>query len=222
MGYGLVVFIVLICYYAFSLFVLHKAKEKRWTIVWEVGDIFVSVLISIFATYLYASWVLGFQFEWMDGIFFLLNAASVALLPVLIYLGFIYFKWRDVLRSTLQTESIQEEADKVITLTGANKSDHIQTHLSHVLYLRAQDNYVLLHLEQEDKIQRHMIRSTLTQMIDQLNDPRFLKVHRSYVVNIEKIESFSGNKSKSSLKIKGVKTAIPVARSNFDQVKKMV
>lgn len=220
-GYGVVVFVVLLAYYLFSLFVLNKSREKRWTVVLEVFDIFLSVVLSILGCYLYAKWVLGFNFSWADMGFFLISAASVALLPVLIYLSFIYFQWKDVVRSTLTTPTNSYETERTITLTGNNKGDSIQTSLDHILYLKAQDNYVILHLEQADKVQRHIIRSTLTQMLLQLDSERFMKVHRSYVVNTQKITAFTGNKSKASLQINGIESVIPVARSSYDSVKEI-
>lgn len=152
---------------------------------------------------------------------FLSRAASVALLPILIYLVFLYFKWKDSYRSTLEQGISGKNQPKQILLKGENKDDRIETDLAHVLYLQAHDNYVMLYLEEEDTVQRHILRSTLKDLQQQLGDEDFPKVHRSYVVNRSRIEEIKGNKSKANLKISGTDKLIPLGRSFYDRIKNL-
>ena len=62
----------------------------------------------------------------------------------------------------------------------------------------------MLYVQTRDKIQRHILRSTLKEIKNQLGDERFVQIHRSFVVNRSKIINLSGNKSKSFLKIEGL------------------
>lgn len=151
---------------------------------------------------------------------FLSRAASVALLPVLIYLVFLYFNWKDSYRSILEKTSPQKNQSRQILLKGENKDDRVETDLQDILYLQAHDNYVMLYLEHENKVQRHILRSTLKDLQQQLGNDAFPKVHRSYVVNRSKIEEIKGNKSKAKLKISGIDKPIPLSRSFYDSIKK--
>ncbi len=54
----------------------------------------------------------------------------------------------------------------------------------------------------------HIIHSTLKSIDEKLNDPRFLKVHRSYIVNLRKVKDIEEN----TLVIE--KTVIPISRAN--------
>lgn len=54
----------------------------------------------------------------------------------------------------------------------------------------------------------HVIHSTLKSIDEKLNDPRFLKVHRSYIVNLKKIKDIEEN----TLVIE--KAVIPISRAN--------
>lgn len=54
-----------------------------------------------------------------------------------------------------------------------------------IIYLESDANYVTVHLQSQKKV---MIRSTLNEFIDQANQKIFVRVHRSYSVNINKIE----------------------------------
>ena len=55
---------------------------------------------------------------------------------------------------------------------------------------------------------QHIIHGTLKSIDEKLNDSRFLKVHRSYIINLSKIKDIEEN----SLVID--KTVIPISRAN--------
>ena len=54
----------------------------------------------------------------------------------------------------------------------------------------------------------HIIHGTLRGIAERLEDPRFLKVHRSYIVNLQKIKDIEEN----TLVIE--KTVIPISRAH--------
>ena len=54
-----------------------------------------------------------------------------------------------------------------------------------ILYLESDANYITVHLQSQKKV---MIRSTLNDFIEQAGQKIFIRVHRSYSVNINKIE----------------------------------
>lgn len=54
-----------------------------------------------------------------------------------------------------------------------------------LLYLGSEANYVTLHLKSQKKV---MVRSTLNDLVEQLNTQSFMRIHRSYSVNIIHID----------------------------------
>uniref|UniRef100_UPI00404B287C LytR/AlgR family response regulator transcription factor n=1 Tax=Gelidibacter sp. TaxID=2018083 RepID=UPI00404B287C len=60
---------------------------------------------------------------------------------------------------------------------------------SDILYLKAFDNYCYVVTSQKD----YLVPKTLKHLSEQLNSDLFLKTHRSYIVNISKINSMQGN-----------------------------
>jgi DNA-binding LytR/AlgR family response regulator len=56
---------------------------------------------------------------------------------------------------------------------------------SEIVYLESDANYLTVHLESEKKV---VVRSTINDFIGQVNQKIFVRVHRSYSVNINKIE----------------------------------
>lgn len=60
--------------------------------------------------------------------------------------------------------------------------------LADIYYVEACKNYLEIHLENN----RHIIRSTLKEFMEQLPPQHFIQVHRSFVVNKHFVESISG------------------------------
>ncbi|MEO0779581.1 MAG: response regulator, partial [Bacteroidota bacterium] len=60
--------------------------------------------------------------------------------------------------------------------------------LSDIEYLQAYDNYTFIHLPQ----QRLMIRRPLKRLQEQLPPQRFIRCHRTYIINRPKITSITG------------------------------
>ena len=59
-------------------------------------------------------------------------------------------------------------------------------HLNEILALEAYDNYSFAHLK---KAQKHIIGSSLKALDQKLTDHQFLRIHRSFIVNLQAIES---------------------------------
>ncbi|HUP10809.1 MAG TPA: response regulator, partial [Niastella sp.] len=67
------------------------------------------------------------------------------------------------------------------------KDGHIfrKIYLHEILYLESNANYVTVHLLSNKKV---MVRSTINDLIEQIDQKNPIRVHRSYSVNINKIE----------------------------------
>ncbi|MBI1183168.1 response regulator [bacterium] len=59
-----------------------------------------------------------------------------------------------------------------------------------VLYVKSDDNYSVFFTTEKKKI---LVRIPLKNLEDELNDRRFFRIHRSYMINVDKIQSFSNN-----------------------------
>lgn len=73
-----------------------------------------------------------------------------------------------------------------------------------LLYLESDANYVTLHLNSQKKV---MVRSTLNDFIEQLDMQQFMRIHRSYSVNIHLVDDVFP----TEVSVAGIK--IPVGKS---------
>ncbi len=84
---------------------------------------------------------------------------------------------------------------------------------SELLFLESDANYITLHLKSEKKV---MIRSTLNDFIEQLDQKIFIRIHRSYSVNIYMIDDVFP----TELSIQGNK--IPIGKSYKEELFKVL
>lgn len=224
-GYGIVAGLSICLYYWLSIFAINKKREAHWTIIRETIDLFLSMLIGLLMCYFYFIGVFGHSFSFSGMIAFLIRAASVSILPVLGLYAYLFNQYRDLKRSTIEFDSSKYsgESSKSIRLMGSNKEDVISTKEADIIYIKAEDNYVILHLHNnEGTISRHMIRSTMKKMTTQLTPDMFISCHRSYIINRDKIISISGNKNDTKVSLKYAPKPIPVSRGKVEHVRTLV
>jgi len=218
LGYGFCVLVTLSIYYFLSLNIIHKNRQSNWNIVYEGIDLLLVLLLSLLICYLYSVAVLGRNLDFGQMLYFLGNAFCVAILPVIICIFYLYSRWKGVERSEIVTTDTSKSID-YFKLAGNNLRGPLNIPKSDIIYIQAQDNYVMMHLAGDDKPQRHILRSTLKKIYQELTQEQFIQVHRSYIVNKSRIKNILGNKSKAKLQLDGIDNKVPVSRSLYDKVK---
>lgn len=64
--------------------------------------------------------------------------------------------------------------------------------LEDILFIESIENYILIHLSQS----REIVHAPLKQILSVLPQNDFIQVHRSYIINISKVEAITGNQLK--------------------------
>jgi DNA-binding LytR/AlgR family response regulator len=81
---------------------------------------------------------------------------------------------------------------------------HVQIDRTSILYIETMDDYLKIFLENG---QKHLVHATLRKMESKLEPDYFFRVHRSYLINLNKLDSIED----THLEIKG--KVIPISRS---------
>jgi two-component system, LytTR family, response regulator LytT len=104
--------------------------------------------------------------------------------------------------------SLAEHKDDTDIIFVKNRSRLIRVKNSDLLFVEALKDYVVVHTTNES----YTIHSTMKDVETKLSGPDFMRVHRSYIVNIEAIESIKY----SMITIAGMEKEIPVGGSYKD------
>jgi hypothetical protein len=107
----------------------------------------------------------------------------------------------------------------LITLSGSTK-DSVTARPEDILYIEATGNYVNVHYKQDNKRTYKLLRTTIRQIEETLQqEPGFVRCHRTYIVNTDKIYSVSGNAQGYRLSLQDTPEEIPVSRSYLTVIK---
>ena len=113
------------------------------------------------------------------------------------------------------------EAEKQIDIISQAKKEQLGFYPQQFIYAESQGNYVVFHLVIEDQSREVMIRSSINNIEQQLSAyPSFMRVHRSFIVNLKKVTTKSGNSLGYRLKLAGSNNIIPVSRKNTRKLDK--
>ena len=110
-----------------------------------------------------------------------------------------------------------------ITLEGENQNEQLRLQPGQIVYVKVADNYVRVFYQANGLIKNRMLRATMKKMEDTVADYPFLfRCHRAYLVNMDLVQSVSGNAQGYRLHLDDIDETIPVSRNLNDMVQKML
>ena len=113
------------------------------------------------------------------------------------------------------------DADETIELILENKP--VVFNRSDLNFIKAEGNYIALHLASHEKHTSQLYRVKMKEMEEALSSfPEFFRCHRSFMINLNRIESSHGNSQGLFITVTGETTRIPVARPNIQFLRKRV
>ncbi|WP_158550010.1 LytR/AlgR family response regulator transcription factor [Runella aurantiaca] len=148
------------------------------------------------------------------------------------FVGFRYyrFKWNDghpaqvgveeALAYPASSEIVSKMSveESILTLVAENGKDKLTILPQHLCYIEADDNYVTVVFQEEQKIRKELLRSSLGRIESQIRASHIRRCHRSYMVNLQKVYRVSGNAQGYKLHLWQVAEPLPVSRGYAKQV----
>ena len=112
-----------------------------------------------------------------------------------------------------------EPRPQELTLAGTT-NESVTLQISHLLYIEAVGNYVKVCHLRSDEVRTDMLRATMKQMEETLQDyPMIVRCHRAFLVNLGQVEQIVSHSGSTQLLIKNCHESLPVSRSNMAQVR---
>lgn len=228
-GYGAITFLAVL----FNAIVIERLirswfAEKNWTvwkeILWSLWNILLIGTLNL----LYSKWQMNFKLTFIAFFAYQWITLLIGLIPTaLITL------WN---HNRLQKKSLEEALmlNKVINaeplspikvhsniiLSGDNAKESVELDPQQIWYMEAADNYVEVVWFSGTEVKKKLMRTTLKKMEEQLAGESYLfRCHRSYLVNLRKVTSFTGNSQGYKLVFEGNTFMVPVSRSLNDMIR---
>ncbi|KAB1155925.1 LytTR family transcriptional regulator [Tenacibaculum aiptasiae] len=213
---------------AFIYFFLLKKTVKN-TENWTLGKEFLHLAIILFligiASFLIRDFIYtnpdnwSFRYLWEE----IRNTFLVGILLLLIILPLnlqrLINKRSDDLKKLPINQQYNNITDDVVQITTPIKEENFELNIRTFLYAKVDGNYLEIYYDSSTDNEKKMKRLTLKEFLNQLNSyPFIFKTHRSYVVNLNVIESVSGNAQGYALHLKNYSNrTIPVSRSKIEE-----
>ena len=97
------------------------------------------------------------------------------------------------------------------TIIVKQEYNNISIAISDILYIEAMENYIKIFRVNDNYILTHTNLKNIQKM---LPENKFIRIHRSYIIPIEKVEIFS----KKEIKLSGKETSLPIGRQFSNNV----
>lgn len=145
----------------------------------------------------------------------------VVFLPYIILM--LYFSWYDKVKKFEKLSHQEPENDsrqsKLLPFYDEKNVMRFSMMPSDILYLESADNYVNIFYLSKQKVTHYLLRNSLKKLETYLEPYSFIRCHRSYIVNFEKVKLI--RKDKDSLKLEldaPSEVVIPVSKTYSEGV----
>ena len=221
---GITIATVLATHYIAILSFPSYFKSDNWNVGRNIGMTLLHFFMVGSANFIFV-WSRGWSEMRLD-LFLLMQISTLAVgaLPVGILT---ILKHNRLLRNslreaqnldTLRSRHKSENQTERIVLCGNNRDEELHTSLDDLLCVRAEGNYVEIYTAANYN-RAQLLRSTLSSVEDTLQlYPQLIRCHRSFIVNIEKVEGIQGNAQGLKLLLASDALKIPVSKTYLKTV----
>ena len=112
------------------------------------------------------------------------------------------------------------QADSKIIVEGPVRSEKFEINPNHLIYARSAGNYLDLYIEVGAGVRKLTKRLSLSTFATYFHEQKqILRIHNSYIANLDKIKQVSGNAAGLTLKFKSIaEIIIPVSSKYIKKV----
>lgn len=211
-----------IAYLYLTLVNRNKQDDVSWTLGKEVFHLSIILLIIGVVGFLIRdliytnpdNWSFRYFWEEIRNTFLIGFLLLVVVLPL--NLERLIYKYN---LSSKKLPSITEHRTNslLIPIQGPISDEGIQLKIEDFLFAKVEGNYTEIFTSSSNETNKTLIRITLKELEEQLEpvSHQIYKTHRSYLVNLNAIESISGNAQGYRLVFKNCSTIVPVSRSRI-------
>ena len=211
-GYGACVFAAILIIHFLELFLFIR-RDKKWFLSDEIialttGFILISALAFIYHSLVFNTGNINLSNIINWSLYYAIPFAPL-FIPLWAYLRYSFSKI-----TFDEADSLEED----IIIEGQNSGENLRIKWSNFVLATVDSNYLDIYVRTaEGKTEHHIIRGTLSSLVDQL--PRARQIHRSYLVNTAYISELSGNSRKGAAILDHYPEEVPVSPKYFRALK---
>lgn len=231
-GYGLVTIIISIIYGLLLRFLFPKwMDEKSWTTGKQIGGTLSVIFLVSLCNLFYTNIVFHRTFEPMQIPYWAAVTLVVSIIPVSFSVMLRQGKMTRESEGMAKEMNVEIEHRKEEPLqkvepvvarwifTSENEKEKVEADEKNLLFIESADNYSTFYILEHGQLKKQMLRGSLKKMEEQANHPSLFRCHRTYIVNLSKVISVSGNAQGYRLEFDGTEITVPVSRNLGKELK---
>lgn len=148
-----------------------------------------------------------------------ISTLAVGIFPVFFYIYYDqakYFKKyaQEAEKMSLQIRQhpIDLQEDKLLVFKNENGEVEYQVPTSQLLFVKSDGNYLELMISDTATVKKQLLRNRIKNVLEEMPTV-FVRCHRSYIVNLEKVRSVDGNARGYELTLANTDLKVPVSRN---------
>jgi ABC-type multidrug transport system fused ATPase/permease subunit len=226
LGFGLVSVLAGILYIISTHYLYENYRDNRqWTVGWEIIHSLCFLLFIAISILVYGYFLRLTDLNFKNFFLYLFYTILFGLIPVTIR-AVLVGNWR-LKKELAEAKKINElitgrklaSDEKIIELQDTSSKSTLKLSTHDLLYVEAAENYITVVWEQGPAIKKEMLRMTMKAASKQINDPLIVFCHRSFIVNLRKVQTISSCSGVFSIRLNGVETAIPLSGTYKKEIK---
>ncbi len=187
-------------------------KEEKWTVGKEIFLNLLILLLIALSNYYYGTLIFIGNLSIHHFFWSFISVVAIGIFPI----GFGVLTKYQYLNARYNKQIPQvnhpEVADSTIELLAENGKDKLTLKQTQLFYIESADNYSSVYSLQNNKPVIDLIRGSLTRLEEQIKSPEIVRCHRSYIVNLNQVDSLTGNAQGYKLHFKEISAVVPLAR----------
>lgn len=226
-GYGLVTTLCLLSNFFLFSFLFPKWYSKE---TWTVGKNILYTLWMFFTiglgNLLYSVYQNYLDLNFQGFVFYQFMTLLVGALPVIFSTLLVYNRRMKsmIKEAKYLTDSLvvnEKKNSPTVDIPSLSKSENVSIQPETLLLVKAVENYIEIHSIENDGFKKEIVRTTFKSVNQAFSGIEYIqKCHRSYLVNLNQVEEFSGNAQGLTLKFKqNFDKDVPVSRAYVKEIK---
>jgi len=228
MIFGIIAFLSALMNWSLAHFVFSQFIDtEKWTVFKDIIRSLIFLIVNALTLLWYAHFI-GNNFDTSLAVKFVFYAFLIAIVP---------FFYRNLSINNMLLEKRLEEVQKLNQLINKKKiedngsipfviksnivNEVLETNNKELLYIQAEKNYINVFLNKNEKDEHILLRISLINTLQQLNDPYIIQSHRSYLVNLRHVIKVTGSSQGLKLILNNT-TKIPISKTYKREVMKKI
>ncbi|SIT88350.1 LytTR family DNA-binding domain-containing protein [Pontibacter indicus] len=197
--------------------------EGNWQVWKEIVRNMAGFVLAGFLCVVYGNLAIFMPFSaaqvgYMITVCFMVGALPATVLVLLNY-AYLTRKYSQSVTAAAVQPMPDVVQDGMLELVAENGKDKLTIPAGELLYLSASDNYCTVVYTEATSVRKALLRSSLSRLESQISEQHVVRCHRSYLANLNRVASVSGNAQGYKLHFDVPSEPVPVSRAYNSVVK---